>query len=155
MDVRGAVLHVQVVHHERLPVDEVGVGLEGLPAAPPHEVDVSRLLFADPALQRVLRDSLRMIAPAVLFFGLSGGATGLLYTLRRFSYTAVSGAMFNLGIVLAVPLLAPRLHTPVHALSLGVVAGSLLQLAVLLPGMRGVPIRFSTAWRHPASMQFG
>lgn len=106
--------------------------------------------FTDPALQRVLTDSLRIIAPAVLFFGISGGVTGLLYALRRFSYTAVSGAVFNLGIVLAVPLLAPRLHIPVYALPIGVVGGSLLQLVVLLPGLRSVPIRLSAAWQHPA-----
>lgn len=104
--------------------------------------------FEDPALQQVLTNSLRIIAPAVLFFGVSGGVTGLLYALRRFSYTAVSGAVFNLGIVLAVPLLAPGLG--VYALPIGVVGGSILQLAVMAPGLRGIPVGFSTAWQHPA-----
>lgn len=104
--------------------------------------------FEDPALQQVLTNSLRIISPAVIFFGLSGAVTGLLYALRRFSYTAVSGAVFNLGIVFAVPLLASRLG--VYALPIGVVGGSLLQLAVMAPGLRGIALRFSAAWRHPA-----
>lgn len=104
--------------------------------------------FEDPALQAVLARSLRIIAPAVIFFGLSGGVTGLLYALRRFSYTAFSGAVFNLGIVVAAPLLADSIG--VYALPLGIVGGSLLQLAVLAPGLRDVRLRFSAAWGHPA-----
>ena len=90
--------------------------------------------FDDPALQQVLTRSLRIIAPAVLFFGLSGGITCLLYSLKRFTYTAVAGAMFNLGIVIAAPLLASRIG--VYALAVGVVGGSLMQLAVMAPGLR-------------------
>jgi putative peptidoglycan lipid II flippase len=109
--------------------------------------------FDDPALQAVLTSSLRFVAPAVLVFGLSGAVTGLLYALRRFSYTALSGALFNLGIVLAAPLLAHTLG--VYALAIGVVGGSLMQLAVLAPGVRGVPLGVRPAWRgrgwrHPA-----
>jgi putative peptidoglycan lipid II flippase len=109
--------------------------------------------FEDPALQEVLTRSLRVIAPAVLIFGLSGAVTGLLYALRRFSYTALSGALFNLGIVLAAPLLARSIG--VYALAIGVVGGSLMQLAVLVPGVRGVPFRLLAVWRergwqHPA-----
>lgn len=104
--------------------------------------------FADPALQQVLARALRIIAPSVLFFGLSGGLTGLLYALRRFSYTAFSGAVFNLGIVIAAPLLAQRIG--IAALPLGIVGGSLMQLAVLAPGLRDFRLRFLAAWQHPA-----
>ncbi len=104
--------------------------------------------FADPALQEVLQNCLRVIAPAVLMFGLTGGALGLLYALKRFSYTAVGGAVFNLGIVLAAPLLANRIG--VYALPVGVLAGSLMQLAVLLPGLRDSRLRPSLVWNHPA-----
>jgi len=104
--------------------------------------------FEDPALQGVLANSLRVIAPAVLLFGLSGGVTGLLYALKRFSYTALSGAVFNLGIVIAAPLLANRIG--VYALPLGIIGGSLMQLAVMLPGLRDLRLRLSAAWEHPA-----
>ncbi|MBM4458246.1 MAG: murein biosynthesis integral membrane protein MurJ [Chloroflexi bacterium] len=111
---------------------------------------VARLLgdFADPALQQVLVRSLRLLSPAVLLFGLSGGVTGLLYSLKRFNYTAAGGAVFNLGIVIAAPLLAQRIG--VYALPIGIVGGSLLQLAIMLPGLRDVRLRLSAAWHHPA-----
>ncbi len=120
------------------------VGLE-LAAAP-----IAAVLgdFADPALQAVLTQCLRLIAPAVLLFGLTGGMMGLLYAQKRFSYTAAGGAVFNLGIVIAAPVLAGRIG--VFALPLGILLGSLLQLAVLLPGLREVRLRFSLAWHHPA-----
>ncbi|MEJ5197834.1 MAG: murein biosynthesis integral membrane protein MurJ [Anaerolineae bacterium] len=104
--------------------------------------------FADPALQGVLTQCLRLLAPAVFLFGLTGGVMGLLYALKRFSYTAAGGAVFNLGIVIAAPLLAHRIG--VYALPLGILLGSLLQLAVLLPGLRGVRLHLSSAWYHPA-----
>lgn len=113
--------------------------------------------FQDPHLQLVLANCLRVIAPATLFFGLTGGTTGLLYALRRFSATALSAAVFNLGIVLLTPLLAPRLpeELRIYALPLGIVFGSVLQLAVTLSGARDVRLRFSGAWRHPAVRRLG
>ncbi len=109
--------------------------------------------FEDPHLQVVLQNSLRVIAPAVLFFGLTGGVTALLYALRRFSYTALSAAVFNLGIVILTPLLAGKLN--IYVLPLGIVAGSLLQLVVVGYGIRDVRVRLTTAWRHPAVRQIG
>jgi putative peptidoglycan lipid II flippase len=104
--------------------------------------------FSDPALQVVLTNCLRLLAPVLLLFGLTGGVTGLLYALKRFTYTALSATVFNLGIVLAAPLLAHRIG--IYALPLGVVTGSLIQLAVLAPGLRDIRLRFSAAWGHPA-----
>jgi putative peptidoglycan lipid II flippase len=113
--------------------------------------------FDDPRLQIVLANSLRVIAPAVLFFGLAGGATALLYALRRFSYTAISAAVFNLGIVLLTPLLAPRLppELAIYVLPFGIVLGSLLQLLVVASGLRDLRMRLSAAWRHPAIRRIG
>ena len=104
--------------------------------------------FPDPALQTVLVVCLRLIAPAVLLFGLSGAVTGLLYSLKRFSFAAAAGAVFNLGIVLSAPLLSQRLG--IYCLPLGVVAGSCLQLGVMWPGVRDVRLHLTAAWQHPA-----
>ncbi len=113
-------------------------------------VQVANLLgdFADPALQALLANCLRLIAPALIIFGFWGAITGLLYALKRFNYTALSASVFNLGIVIAAPLLARRIG--VYALPIGFLAGALLQLAVTLPGLRDVRVRFSAAWQHPA-----
>lgn len=104
--------------------------------------------FADPALQGILTNSLRIIAPAVVIFGLSGGVTALLYALKRFNRTAVAAAVFNLGIVIAAPLLAGVID--VYALSVGVVLGSILQLSVLAPALRDLKLRPALALDHPA-----
>ncbi len=109
--------------------------------------------FENPELQQVLENCLRIIAPAVLLFGITGGVTGLLYALRRFSYTAISGAVFNLGIVVLTPLLARRFG--IYVLPLGIVAGSLMQLAVTAPGLRDLRIRLGATWGHPAVRRIG
>jgi putative peptidoglycan lipid II flippase len=102
----------------------------------------------DAELQATLARMLRIIAPAVFFFGLSGVVTGLLYALRRFTYPAFGAAVFNLGILIAAPLLAGRLDA--FSLAVGVLLGSLLQLAIQLPDLRGVRLRLRFDLRDPA-----
>jgi putative peptidoglycan lipid II flippase len=101
----------------------------------------------EPELQTALARMIRLIAPAVLFFGLSGVVTGLLYALKQFTYPAFGAAVFNLGIVIAAPLLAGRLDA--FSLALGVFLGSLFQLLIQTPGLRGAKLRFSLDLSHP------
>ncbi len=100
-----------------------------------------------PALQAETSRLMRLVTPAVLFFGLSGASTGLLYARQRFFYPAFAAAIFNLGIILAALLFSPRLG--IAALSFGVLLGSVLQLAVQLPGLRDLRLSFSLDLRHP------
>jgi putative peptidoglycan lipid II flippase len=100
-----------------------------------------------PELQRALVQMIRIITPAVLFFGISGAVTGLLYALRQFTYPAFAAAVFNLGIVVAAPLLVDRLGA--FSLPVGVLLGSLLQLLVQAPGLRGVRLRPSLNLSDP------
>lgn len=113
-------------------------------------VPVANILgdFEDPALQTVLANCLRLLSPALILFGVWGGVTGLLYALKRFNYTALSAAVFNLGIVVAAPLLAGRIG--IYALPIGFLAGAVVQLAVTIPGLHDVRLRVSAAWNHPA-----
>ena len=83
---------------------------------------------------------LRIITPAMFFFGLSGVITGLLYTLKRFTYPAFGAAVFNLGIIIAAPLLAGRFDA--YSLAIGVLLGSLFQLLIQTPDLRDVRFRF-------------
>lgn len=96
---------------------------------------------------------IRLMLPAALLFGLVGILVGLLYALRAFTFPALSGAVFNLGIVLAAPLLAG--HLDIYSLCVGVLLGAAFQLAVLLPGLRGIPLRFTLAWRHAGLRRIG
>jgi putative peptidoglycan lipid II flippase len=102
----------------------------------------------EPELQVILARMIRIAAPAVLFLGLSGVVTGLLYTLRHFTLPAFGAAVFNLGIIVAATLLAGRIDA--YSLTLGVLVGSLLQLLIQTPGLRNVRFRFRLDLSHPA-----
>jgi putative peptidoglycan lipid II flippase len=102
----------------------------------------------EPELQAALARMIRIIAPAVLFFGLSGVVTGLLYTFKRFTFPAFGAAVFNLGIIIAAPLLAGRLDA--FSLAVGVVFGSILQLLIQTPDLRDLRFRFRLDLSHPA-----
>jgi len=102
----------------------------------------------EPELQAALARMLRILTPAVLMFGLSGVVTGLLYTLQRFTYPAFAAAVFNLGIIIAAPLLAGRMDA--YSLAVGVLLGSVLQLLIQIPAMRDVRFRFRLELSNPA-----
>ena len=99
----------------------------------------------------VMTRLVRLMGPAILFFGLSGVTTGLLYSLKRFTLPAFAAATYNLGIIVAAPLLAGRLD--IYSLGVGAVLGALLQLLIQLPGLRGGSLRFSFDLSHPALRQ--
>ncbi|MBN1661762.1 MAG: murein biosynthesis integral membrane protein MurJ [Anaerolineae bacterium] len=101
-----------------------------------------------PELQDAVARMIRIISPATLFFGMSGIITALLYALKRFTFPAFGAAVFNLGIIIAVPLLAGRIDA--FSLAAGVLLGSVLQVLILTPDLRGVRIRFQVDVRHPA-----
>jgi putative peptidoglycan lipid II flippase len=100
-----------------------------------------------PDLLPVLTQMIRLIAPATLFLGLSGVATGLLYALKRFTLPALVTAVYNLGIIIAVPLLSGQLSA--YSLVIGVVLGSLMQLLLQGAGLRGVSLRLGFDLKHP------
>jgi len=99
-------------------------------------------------LQNLTTGLIRIISPAILFFGLSGMLTAVLYAQQVFTYPAIGAAVFNLGGILGAQLLARRMG--VASLTLGIVLGAFLQMAVQVPGLRGARLRFSLDLRHPA-----
>jgi putative peptidoglycan lipid II flippase len=107
----------------------------------------------DTDLQAVLVQSLRILTPSVFFLGIAGAITAILYALKRFTLSAFGAAIFNLGIVLCVPLLAGRLD--VYSISVGVLLGSVGQLAIQLPALRDARLRMQLDWRHPAVRRVG
>jgi putative peptidoglycan lipid II flippase len=102
----------------------------------------------DAQLRAVTTKMIRIILPAVLFFGLSGMVTGLLYTLKRFTYPAFGAAIYNAGLITAALLLADRVN--IYSLTLGILLGAMLQLAIQLPDLRDVRFAFSLDLSHPA-----
>ena len=114
---------------------------------------VARLLAAgfdefDPALLPLTARLLRLIAPVVWFFSMAGLLTAVLYSLQRFSLPALATAIYNLGIVVAAPLLAPRIG--IVSLAVGILAGSVVQFALMAWDVRRAGLWFSVQWSHPA-----
>jgi putative peptidoglycan lipid II flippase len=88
----------------------------------------------------------RLILPSVVLLAASGVLQAILQSRSIFRYTAASAAAFNFGIIAAGLTLGYALGPP--ALVVGVLLGAALQLAIQLPGLRGVPLRL---WPDPAN----
>lgn len=91
---------------------------------------------------------LRIMTPAVWFLAISGVVTGILYALRRFTFPAFAAAIYNLGIIIAVLAFHDRFG--INALAMGVVVGSVFQLAVQLPDLWRSRVGLRLGLRHPA-----
>jgi putative peptidoglycan lipid II flippase len=102
----------------------------------------------DVQTQSLASDLLRITLPAVMFLSLSGLLTGLLYALKRFTYPAFTAAVFNATVVVAAVLFRTRLG--VASMAIGILAGGIVQIALQAPGLRGLNLRLSIDWHHPA-----
>jgi putative peptidoglycan lipid II flippase len=88
---------------------------------------------------------MRLTTPAVLFLSISSILTGVLVSLKRFTLPAFTAATFNGSMVVIV-----LLHRQIEGLVWGLLAGSLLQVAIQLPALRDARLRWRHDWRHPA-----
>lgn len=106
----------------------------------------------DPELQAAAVQMIRLILPAVFFLGLAGVLTGLLYSLKRFTFPAFTAAAYNAAIIVLALLLTPFLPESIRIYSLivGILLGAALQVVLQLPGLRGARLRWSVNFRHPA-----
>ncbi|MFZ1771621.1 MAG: lipid II flippase MurJ, partial [Caldilinea sp.] len=105
---------------------------------------------SDPALLALTVQLIRWLAPVVWFLSLAGVLMAVLYALQRFTFPAVATAVFNLGIVVAAPLLAPVIG--IFSLAVGLLFGSLAQLTLMFVDVRRADVAFTWGfdWRHPA-----
>lgn len=124
-----------------------------------------------PQTQALAADLLRLTAPALLFMSLFAVLSGTLYALRVFTWPAFAGAAFNGSIVLLMLLFSPppsvtavvnglsvdwvvgRPSQGIAIVAVGWLVGSLVQLALQIPGMRGARVRLTLRWNHPALKQ--
>jgi putative peptidoglycan lipid II flippase len=107
---------------------------------------------ADPAQLRLTVTLTRMLFPYLLLVGLAAIAMGALNAHGRFFASALGPAVLNVGMILAVLVLARLIDPPILALAIGVLAGGLGQLLVQLPDLARaeVPLTPSGELRHPA-----
>lgn len=95
----------------------------------------------------------RVMFPYILCMSLIAFASGVLNTWRKFAVPAFTPVLLNLAMICAAIWLAPRMDVPIYALSIGVMAGGVAQLAVqwIALGRLGLIPRLSfklgDAWR--------
>src|SRR5690606_24796113 len=121
-----------------------------------------------PSTLRLAADLLRLTAPALIFLSWFSVLSGTLYALRSFTWPAFAGAGFNAAIVLITVLLVPpvqvtaiptptgavwSLARPANAITVAAVGwlmGTIVQLALQMPGLRRATLRLTLRWNHPA-----
>lgn len=105
---------------------------------------------SDPALVLLTTRLIRQIAPAIWLFSMAGLLTAVLYALRRFTWPALATALYNLGIVIAAPILAPLIG--ITSLVVGILLGAMAQFLLMGWDLRrvGLPLHLARQWRHPA-----
>lgn len=107
----------------------------------------------DSQLLSIATKLVRIIVPSILIYGFSGILQAYHYACKRFVYPAAGAPAHNLGMIIAVVLLAPRLD--IASLSVGVLVAASAQLLVQLPGLRGLHLSLNFDWHHPAVRLIG
>lgn len=107
----------------------------------------------DSAIRAETISLIRWMLPATVFMALAGLITGLLQARRKFLLPAFSTATFNLGIIAGGLLFAPLVG--VRSLALGMIIGAIGQVALQLPGLRGIRLRPGLRLRHPDVRRIG
>jgi putative peptidoglycan lipid II flippase len=116
----------------------------------PQVADLLTLFDEQDATLLLTTQLIRQISPAIWLFSMAGLLTAILYALRRFTWPALATALYNLGIVVAAPLLAPQIG--IASLVVGILAGAAAQFALMGWDLYrvGLPLRPTWQWRHPA-----
>jgi putative peptidoglycan lipid II flippase len=93
----------------------------------------------------------RIVLPSVIFLGLSGVVTAILYARQSFAFPAFAIACYNGGIIVGGLLLTPILG--VTSLVVGVLLGASGQLLLQIVGLRRSGLRLGIDFHHPAVRQ--
>jgi putative peptidoglycan lipid II flippase len=77
----------------------------------------------------------RLMFPYILLVALTAAASGILNTWRQFTIPAFAPVLLNLSWIFASLALARFFNPPILAVTLGVVVGGILQLAIQVPAL--------------------
>ena len=93
----------------------------------------------------------RLLFPILVLLGLSGMVVGVLNSYDRFSVFAIAPFFWNVAIVAVLIGLAPAFpaEDQIYAYAIGVVVGTVLQLAMLAYDLRNTPFGISRALLAP------
>lgn len=87
----------------------------------------------DPAQEALTVALLRVMLPSAVIFGLSGLVMGILNAHQRFFIPALTPALYRLGMIFGVLVLAPKMG--IFGLAWGVVLGASLHLVSQIPSL--------------------
>ena len=90
---------------------------------------------------------MRLTAPVIWIFSSSGALAAILFARERFTLVALGDALYNLGVIIMVPLFYKKWG--INAMAAGMIVGAGIQLAFRLPDMRHSKLRFTLNFRHP------
>jgi putative peptidoglycan lipid II flippase len=116
-------------------------------------------LFA-PGLKGEIRDLMvvlsQILFPILILLGVSGLVVGILNSYDRFGAFAIAPLFWNLTIIAVLVVLAPAFsgNDRIYAYAIGILAGTVVQLAIPVWDLRHTPFRFTRRigrpWRNPA-----
>jgi putative peptidoglycan lipid II flippase len=93
----------------------------------------------------------QLLFPILVMLGLSGVVVGVLNSYDRFGAYAIAPLFWNLTIIAGLVLLTPAFEGQdrIYAYAIAVLAGTLVQLLILVADLRNTPFRFSWSfdWR--------
>ncbi len=106
-----------------------------------------------PALRDLTVDLSQILFPIVLMLALSGVVVGVLNSFEHFSVPAIAPAVWNIVIIAVLVGLVPVFPSDdeIYAYAIGVFVGTLVQLLLPMPWLRGRGGRFefTLQWRNP------
>ena len=109
--------------------------------------------FDDPHLEDLTIGLSRVMFPIVLLLALSGLVVGMLNSFEHFSVPALAPLAWNVVIIAALVGLVPVFpaEDEIYAYAIGVLAGTVVQLLLPMPWLRGRGGRFTLSFdfRHP------
>ncbi|RDI73741.1 mviN: integral membrane protein MviN [Gaiella occulta] len=117
-------------------------------------------LFGDPGGDVGLAVGLsRVLFPIVVLLGLSGIVVGILNTYDHFTVPALTPVFWNVAIIAGLAIGVPRVDgtdAQLYVYAGAIVAGTLIQLLLPLPWLRGLDGRLQLVldWRDPAVRRF-
>jgi len=77
----------------------------------------------------------RIMFPYIGLISLVSLSAGILNTFQRFAIPAFTPVLLNVALIGSALFLAPHLDQPIYALSIGVLVGGVLQLAIQIPAL--------------------
>ncbi len=129
------------------------LGLAGALAAPLLVRLIAPGFLADPEKFALTVQLTRILFPFITLVGLWAYFMGLLNTLHHFTWPALGPAILNVAMIIACLWFVPHTSPGVVALSVGVMIGGVIQLAVQVPTAVGLGFRWRAQWVHPGSRE--